>query len=81
MEFVRKVIDANSLMSIMTLPESLKNRKLEIILLPADEQLEKAGKASDIEEVVNSLVGMIPYSGMSLAELREERLKKYETID
>jgi|GEM_PF-5697680 len=48
MKFVRKVIDANSLMSTM---------------------------------IVNSLVGMIPYSGMSLAKLREERLKKYETID
>ena len=37
MEVIRKFIDANSLMSIMTLPEAFRNQKLEIIVLPANE--------------------------------------------
>ena len=34
MEVIRKFIDANSLMSIMALPEAFRNRKLEVIVLP-----------------------------------------------
>ena len=41
MEVVRKYIDASTLMSVMNLPESLRNRKLEVIVLPADEQTQK----------------------------------------
>ena len=37
MEVIRKFIDANSLMSIMALPEAFRNRKLEIIVLPIEE--------------------------------------------
>ena len=38
MEVIRKFIDANSLMSIMALPEAFRNRKLEIIVLPTEEE-------------------------------------------
>lgn len=82
MEFVRKYIDANSLMTIMTLPEALRNRRLEIIILPAEDvHSEKAKGVSDLEEIVNSLVGAIPNNEMSLEDFREERLRKYEVID
>ena len=37
-EVIRKFIDANSLMSIMALPEAFRNRKLEIIVLPTEEE-------------------------------------------
>lgn len=81
MEVVRKYIDANSLMTIMTLPENFRNRKLEVIVLPTEEQVETSKNVSDIESAIQSLVGAVPYTDMSLSELREERLQKYENID
>lgn len=38
MEAIRKYINASSLMSVMTLPETFRNRKLEVLVFPADEQ-------------------------------------------
>lgn len=78
MEVVRKFIDASSLMSIMSLPETFKNRKLEVIVLPTDEQVSVA-QTEDVQNIVESLIGSIPYTNLSLNELREERLEKYET--
>ena len=80
MEVVRKYINASSLMSIMKLPENFKNRKLEVIVLPTEEK-EIVEKEVDVQSTVQSLVGAIPYTDMSLSELREERLKKYEITD
>lgn len=77
MEVIRKYIDANSLMSIMTLPEAFRNRKLEVIVLPTDEQA-SAEQTKDIQSIVQSLIGAIPHTSLSLTELREERLGKYE---
>ena len=81
MEVVRKYVDASSLMTIMTLPETYKNRKLEVIVLPIEEQTETPKNAFDIENTIQSLVGSVPYTDMSLSEIREERLQKYENID
>lgn len=81
MEVVRKYMDADNLMTVMKLPEKFKNRKLEVIILPAEEQENTPKKATDIEQALQSLVGAIPYTDMSLEELREERLKKYEDIN
>ena len=79
MEVIRKFIDANSLMSIMTLPEAFRNQKLEVIVLPADEQEQTSEEQTkDIQTIVQSLVGSIPHTDLSLNELRDERLKKYE---
>ena len=39
MEVIRQFIDANGLMSIMNLPETFRNQKLEVIVPPADEQV------------------------------------------
>ncbi len=80
MEAIRRYIDASSLMSVMTLPETFKNRKLEVLVFPTEEQEAVKGKM-DIESVVQSLVGAIPDTDMSLEELREERRHKYETAD
>lgn len=81
MEVVRKYVDADSLMAVMKLPENFRNRKLEVIILPAEEQQKTSKRAADIDHALQSLVGAIPYTDMSLEELREERLKKYENID
>lgn len=81
MEVVRKYIDANSLMSVMTLPETFRNRKLEVIVLPTEEESETSKNASDIERAIQSLIGAVPYTDMSLSEIREERLQKYENIN
>ena len=80
MEAIRRYIDASSLMSVMTLPEAFKNRKLEVLVFPAEEQEAVKGKM-DIESVVQSLVGAIPDTDMLLEELQEERRHKYETAD
>ena len=80
MEVIRKFIDASALMSIMALLEAFRNRKLEIIVLPADDDTPVQQKA-DVEDVVQSLVGAIPYTGLTLAELRDEKLGKYEAAD
>ena len=37
--------------------------------------------ALDMENALQSLLGAVPYTDMSLSELREERLKKYEDIN
>ena len=77
MEVIRKFIDASSLMSIMALPETFRNRKLEIIILPTDEDTSVQQKA-DLPGIVQSLVGAIPHTDMTLSKLRNERLEKEE---
>lgn len=79
MEVIRKFIDANSLMSIMALPEAFRNRKLEIIVLPTEESV--AQPKVDVTNIVQSLVGAIPHTDLTLSELRDERLGKYETAN
>lgn len=78
MEAIRKYIDASSLMAVMELPETFKNQKLEVLVFPMEEQ---ESKKTDIESVVQSLIGAIPATDMSLEEMREERRLKYETVD
>ena len=80
MEVIRKFIDANSLMSIMALPEAFRNRKLEVIVLPTDEETVIQQKP-DVAGIVQSLVGAIPYTDMTLSELRDERLGIYEAAN
>ncbi len=42
---------------------------------------EKKDEQLDVEEIVSSLIGVIPDTGKTLEEYREERLKKYEITD
>lgn len=78
MDAIRKYIDTSSLMTVMALPETFKNRKLEVLIIPTEEQ---GPEKADIESVVQSLIGAIPATDMSLAEMQEERRRKYETAD
>lgn len=84
MEFVRRIVDANSIMKVIKLPDSLKNRKVEIIILPVDgiqnKTIRNSSGIPDISEVTQSLIGSIPLSDISLEQVKEERLAKYESI-
>ena len=80
MAVIRKFIDANSLMSIRALPEAFRNRKLEIIVLPTEEETTTQQKP-DVAGIVQSLVGAIPHTDMTLSELRDERLGKCEAAN
>lgn len=50
------------------------------IVPPADEDAPVKRKA-DVSRIVQSLLGAIPYTDMTLSELREERLRKYDIAD
>ncbi|GBU29526.1 hypothetical protein R84B8_03098 [Treponema sp. R8-4-B8] len=41
MTALRKIVDSNVLTSIFDLPPTLQNRKIEVVLFPADEETEK----------------------------------------
>ena len=62
-------------MDIMTLPETFKNQKLEVLIFQTEEQ---EPENVDIKSVVRSLIGAIPATDMSLDELKEERRHKFE---
>ena len=82
MEVVRKIVDAKKLMSVIPLPETMRNRRVEVIVLPAEEQKvsENLKKSGNIESLVDSLV-VIRDTGMTLEDYRAERLGKYENLD
>ena len=87
MEFVRQIVGGSELSNVMPLPMSLRSGKVEVIVLPIDEKARppKLG-GKNIDEmlegsVTQSLIGAIPISEVSLEEIREERLRKYESVD
>ena len=77
MEVVREYVDADRLSTVIALPESFKNQRVEVLVLPLPNQ-ETKKKASDISSTLRSLVGAIPSTPLSLEELRSERLQKHE---
>jgi hypothetical protein len=81
MEVVRKFIDGDSLMTVMQLPEHFRNHRLEVIIMSSDDETKQKPDASRIDSAIQALTGAVPYTDMSLSELREERLQKYENID
>ena len=81
MEVVRKIVDAKKLMSVIPLPETMRNRRVEVIVLPAEEQKVSENLKKNIESLVDSLVGVIRDTGMTLEDYRAERLGKYENLD
>jgi hypothetical protein len=38
MDFVRKIVDSDSLKSLISLPNKLKHKKVEVLILPLNEQ-------------------------------------------
>ena len=80
MEVVRRFLDADILKTIIPLPDSFRNRRLEVIVLPVEQDAQKTEELR-VHELIQSLTGAIPGSGMTLEEFRAERLQKYETAD
>jgi hypothetical protein len=87
MEFVRQIMESAALENVISLPKSFQNKKVEVIVLPiAEKMVQTKLSGNQIEEmlegsITQSLIGAIPYSEISLEEIREERLKKYKSAD
>ncbi|SKA03802.1 hypothetical protein [Selenihalanaerobacter shriftii] len=41
MNFIRKIIDSNEIDKIIKLPQKLKNKRVEVLILPIDDDEEK----------------------------------------
>jgi len=87
MEAIRKVVDGSLLDNIISLPQHFQNKKVEIIVLPVEEPM-KSLKITAVEmdsilagSITESLMGILPNDGKTLADYREERLQKYEYTD
>lgn len=70
-------------MKIMQMPDTLMNRKLEIIVLLVDDNqkgsIQESKDVSDFSEITQSLMGSIPISDITIERIKEERLRKYES--
>jgi hypothetical protein len=49
--------------------------------MPTDEETKSELDATEIDCAIQALIGAVPYTEMSLSELREERQQKYENVD
>ena len=84
MEFLREIIDSNVLNKILTLPRSLHDRKVEILIFPVKEKGEKISidsrKIGQLMEgsITQSLIGAVPHPDITPDEIRSLRLRKYD---
>jgi hypothetical protein len=87
MEALRKIIDSKALETLFPLPKSFLNKDIEIILLPVNKKEEKPRVTKQMIDkmlpgsITQSLIGAIPFSNISLEDIRSERLQKYESIN
>ena len=80
METVRRVIDADRLMSIISLPKSMQKQRLEVIIFPVNRGT-KEKNPLEIDDSIRALTGAVPNEGMTLNDYRLERLARYEALD
>ena len=87
MEVVRQIVEGSELANVVPLPTSFRNGKVEVIVLPITEkslQQKYSGKKLDemLEgSITQSLIGAVSIADISLEDVREERLRKYESVD
>jgi len=87
MEFVRQIVEGSDLANVIPLPMSLRSGKVEVIVLPITEKTPTSTySGQNMDEmlegsVTQSLIGALPVSDISLEKIREERLRKYESVD
>jgi hypothetical protein len=97
MDAVRQIVDGSALASLIRLPRTLHNKKVEVIVLPVADSAEGKNKTQTAElpqitraqldemkktSKVKSLCGSIPHSPITIAEIREERLReRYGSLD
>jgi hypothetical protein len=83
----RLIINADTLSSVITLPQTFKNKRVEVIIREAPEDAPTPKiKMAEIERmmdgsIMQSLIGIVPNSGKTLDDYRSERLSKYERAD
>ena len=89
MEAVRQIVNSSLLDGIISLPEILKGKEVELVVYPIKSiPKEKLPKFSRKEidamlegSVTQSLIGIVKDEGMELEDYRTERLRKYDYID
>lgn len=72
MECIREIIEPARLKGIISIPEQMEKSKVEIIVLPADEPLEKPTLADKLH-AIEELNGLI-------SDQSEEKLDEFEQI-
>ncbi|MDR0853304.1 MAG: hypothetical protein LBN34_02940 [Clostridiales Family XIII bacterium] len=90
MDAIREIVNGNALSSIIKLPKSLRDKQVEVIILPINEEVSdtEIKVSRDIlrqmkkNATVTKLTGAISHEPITIAEIREERLvDKYGSID
>jgi hypothetical protein len=91
MNAVRQIVDGSELAQLIRLPRSLHGKKVEVIVLPVDDsgtdRAEESGSGmpqitkAQLDELkktskIVSLCGSIPHPPITIAEIREERLRQ-----
>ncbi|MCK4761878.1 MAG: hypothetical protein KAW12_06730 [Candidatus Aminicenantes bacterium] len=72
MECVKEIIDPGKLNGIIRLPQKMKKRKVEVIVLPADEPIEESTVQAKLR-AVEELNGLI-------ADQSKEKLDEFDNI-
>jgi hypothetical protein len=97
MDAVRQIVDGSALAPLIRLPKSLHDRKVEVIVLPVTDNAEGKNETqaaefpritrAQLDELkktskIKSLCGSIPHPPVTIAEIREERLReRYGSLD
>lgn len=75
MNFARKIVDAEKLAGIIDLPEDLKKKQVEIIVLPSNQTLKrknkKKHKSSFIDELIRNPLKIDNFVPLSREEIYE----------
>ena len=87
METIRKIVDGKVLNQVISLPITMQNTLVEIIVIPVENRTNIALKRSELQARLRgshteSLSGALPSNAeMTVAEMRRERRMKYECAD
>ena len=77
MEVYHAKVDADKLDGVIDLPEEFKNQQVKLIVI-RDLMPKKPKDPARIEAAIQKWAGVIPYTGKTLEDYREERLmEKY----
>jgi hypothetical protein len=83
-EAVKQIINSDVLDGVVSLPRAFLNQRVEITVALVEEKSElppltKGGIDAMLKDsITESLIGVLPRSGLSLEDYRTERLGKYE---
>lgn len=75
MDAYRTVIDADKLEGVLDLPDEFKNQQVKVIVI-RDVMPKKPKDPARIEAAIKKWTGIIPYTGKTLEDYREEMMKE-----